>query len=270
MSQRERQDSSEMIPLFKIMWDGAEIEAVSASIRRGFQWAEGPNIELFESLLIDYLGVEGVLVCNSGTSALHLAMVACGIKHHHEVIVPSFTFIATANAVKFVGANPVFADIEPETYGLDPIDVERKITPFLTTKYVSCSSGFSCSQNSLSCTRSIACAPTISCLQVGNNSLANVPIVLQNIFGTNISPPSMRSREAITKLAASSSVMKYRVISGSVMVIVPCWDCSCQRGITEPRLPQKFPHRTTENLVRGIDHELASIHSRSIISFHAP
>ena len=116
------------IPLFKTYWDEADIEAVNASIRRGMYWAEGPSIDQFESDLIAYLGVPGVLVCNSGTSALHLAMIACGIKHFHEVIVPSFTFIASASAIKFVGAKPVFADIEEQTYGLDPDDVERKVT----------------------------------------------------------------------------------------------------------------------------------------------
>ena len=117
------------IPQFKIFWDEDDINAVKASIMRGMEWAEGPNIEIFEQKLAEYLGVKGVLVCNSGTSALHMAIIAAGIKHFHEVIVPSFTFIATANAIKFVGATPVFADIEHETMGLDPVDVERKITP---------------------------------------------------------------------------------------------------------------------------------------------
>lgn len=109
--------------------DEEEIESVSKSIRRGSQWAEGPNIGIFETQLAAYLSMPGVLVCNSGTSALHMAVAACGVKHFHEVIVPSFTFIATVNAVRFVGATPVFADIEEQTFGLDPSDVERKITP---------------------------------------------------------------------------------------------------------------------------------------------
>lgn len=106
----------------------ADIQAASNVLRRDSYWAEGPEIEAFEKDLIEYLGIPGVLVCNSGTSALHLAMLACGIKPFNDVIVPSFTFIATVNAVKFVGAHPVFADIEEETYGLDPEDVERRIT----------------------------------------------------------------------------------------------------------------------------------------------
>lgn len=116
------------IPLFKIYWDEDDIRAVTGSIRRGMNWATGPNIEKFEDLISKYLGVKYALVFNSGTSALHAVLIAYGIGSGDEVIVPSFTFITTANAPLFVGAKPVFADIEEETYGLDPKDVERKIT----------------------------------------------------------------------------------------------------------------------------------------------
>jgi perosamine synthetase len=126
---RESPRENIMIPLYRTYSDQSDIDAVSAVIQGGMHWAEGPHIEQFEAGLCQYIGVPGALVCNSGTSALHMAMVACGVKHFHEVIVPSFTFIATANAVRMVGARPVFADIEEETYGLDPEDVERKITP---------------------------------------------------------------------------------------------------------------------------------------------
>jgi len=116
------------IPLFKIYWDEDDIKAVGDSIRRGMNWALGPNIEEFEKKLAEYLGVDYVLTFNSGTSALHSALMAYGIKEGDEVIVPSFTFIATSNAVLMVKAKPVFADIEEERYGLDPEDVKNKIT----------------------------------------------------------------------------------------------------------------------------------------------
>jgi len=116
------------IPLFKIYWDQEDIEAVNGAIRRGMSWAIGPNIEKFEELLSRYVAAKHALVFNSGTSALHAVLLAFGIGPGHEVIVPSFTFIATANAPLFVGARPVFADIEAKTEGLDPEDVERKIT----------------------------------------------------------------------------------------------------------------------------------------------
>jgi len=116
------------IPLFKIYWDEEDIKMVNEAIRRGMFWAIGPNVERFEELLSEYIGVKYALVFNSGTSALHATLLAYGIGPGDEVIVPSFTFIATANAPLFVGAKPVFADIEEKTYGLDPKDVERRIT----------------------------------------------------------------------------------------------------------------------------------------------
>jgi len=116
------------IPLFKIYWDQEDIEMVKEAISRGMSWAIGPNIDKFEEMLSQYVGMKYATVFNSGTSALHAVLLACGIGPGDEVIVPSFTFIATANAPLFVGARPVFADIEAKTYGLDPEDVERKIT----------------------------------------------------------------------------------------------------------------------------------------------
>jgi perosamine synthetase len=91
-------------------------------------WAVGPNIEKFEKMIAGYIGAKYCVVFNSGTSALHAALLAYGIKEGDEVIVPSFTFIATANAPLFVGAKPVFVDIEEETYGLNSEDVKEKIT----------------------------------------------------------------------------------------------------------------------------------------------
>jgi len=117
------------IPLFKIYWDEEDVGMVKEAIQRGMFWAIGPNIEKFEEMLSRYVGTKYALVFNSGTSALHAVLLACGIGSGDEVLVPSFTFIATANAPLFVGAKPAFADIEDKTYGLDPEDVKRKITP---------------------------------------------------------------------------------------------------------------------------------------------
>jgi perosamine synthetase len=117
------------IPLFKIYWDKEDIELVQDSIQRGAFWAIGPNIEKFEDMLADYIGTKYAVAFNSGTSALHTALLSYGIGNGDEVIVPSFTFIATANAPLFVGAKPVFADIEGKTLGLDSEDVAAKITP---------------------------------------------------------------------------------------------------------------------------------------------
>jgi len=117
------------IPLFKIYWDEQDVEMVVGTIRTGMSWATGSNIQEFERMLAGYVGTKYAVVLNSGTSALHAVLVSCDIGEGDEVIVPSFTFIATANAPLFVGARPVFADIEEKTYGLDPKDVEGRITP---------------------------------------------------------------------------------------------------------------------------------------------
>jgi len=117
------------LPLFKIYTDEADLQAVTEVLRRGTYWAEGPEVVEFERGLRDYQEKKYAVAFNSGTSALHAALLAYGIKGGDEVIVPSFTFIATANAPLFVKAKPIFADIEEQTLGLDPEDVEEKITP---------------------------------------------------------------------------------------------------------------------------------------------
>jgi perosamine synthetase len=116
------------IPLFKIYWDEEDIRLVDEAIRSGMGWAAGPKIAEFEQGIAEYIGSKFCLVFNSGTSALHAALAAYGIGRGDEVIVPSFTFIATANAPQFVGARPVFADIEEKTCGINPDDVLEKIT----------------------------------------------------------------------------------------------------------------------------------------------
>jgi perosamine synthetase len=121
-------EASSPIPLFEIDWDRAEIQNAIDSITRGSYWANGPYVDEFERGLEASLGVDHAVVCNSGTTALIAALQACGIGPGDEVIVPSFTFISTANAVVSVGAEPVFADVESERYGLDPESVESVIT----------------------------------------------------------------------------------------------------------------------------------------------
>lgn len=116
------------IPLFEIEWGPMEIKNAIDSITRGGYWANGPYIDEFESKLGDYLTVDNVVVFNSGTTALVSILKAFGIGPGDEVLIPSFTFIATANAVKLVGANPVFVDIEPERYGLNPAAIQDAIT----------------------------------------------------------------------------------------------------------------------------------------------
>lgn len=115
------------IPLFRISWDEEDVKATVEAIRRGMSWTDGPEVERFEFMIAEYIGAEYCVCFNSGTSALHSALLTHGIGNGDEVIVPSFTFIATCNATLFVGAKPVFADIEKKTLGLDSEDVEKKI-----------------------------------------------------------------------------------------------------------------------------------------------
>lgn len=88
----------------------------------------GPNVQAFEEETADYLGVKHAISCASGTDALHLALLAAGIGEGDEVITPAFTFIATAEAIKYVGAVPVFVDIDPRTFNIDPDAVANAIT----------------------------------------------------------------------------------------------------------------------------------------------
>jgi len=116
------------VPLFEIYNDENDIKLISEQISSGKFWAIGSKINEFEQKIANFIGTKYAVTFNSGTSALHASMLAYGLGKNDEVIVPSFTFIATANAPLFVGAKPVFADIEEETCGLNPESVEDKIT----------------------------------------------------------------------------------------------------------------------------------------------
>ncbi len=116
------------IPLYKVFWDSDDVRSVTDIIKTGMFWAGGPNIKEFESMVADYVGAKYAVAFNSGTSALHAVLLAYDIGKDDEVIVPSFTFIATPNSVLFTGARPIFGDVDEETYGLDPDDVLERIS----------------------------------------------------------------------------------------------------------------------------------------------
>ncbi len=108
------------IPLYKTYSDDEDIKLITKILKRGTHWAIGPEIEEFEKAIANYVGVDYCLALNSGTSALHALFLAYNIKNGDEVIVPSFSFISTANSVLFVNAKPIFVDIEESNFGLDP------------------------------------------------------------------------------------------------------------------------------------------------------
>ncbi|RZD44408.1 MAG: DegT/DnrJ/EryC1/StrS family aminotransferase, partial [Thaumarchaeota archaeon] len=116
------------IPLYKIYTDDEDIQLITKVVKRGSNWALGPEIEEFENKLKEYVGVDYCLTLNSGTSALHASLLSYNIGNLDEILVPSFSFISTANSALFVNSKPVFIDIEEETFGVDPKLIEQNIT----------------------------------------------------------------------------------------------------------------------------------------------
>jgi dTDP-4-amino-4,6-dideoxygalactose transaminase len=106
-----------------------EIEAAVLRVLASGQVILGPEVAALEREAADYCGAAHGIGCGSGTDALSLALVGLGVGPGDDVIMPPFTFFATAGSVVRLGARPVFADIEPETYHIDPAAVERAVTP---------------------------------------------------------------------------------------------------------------------------------------------
>jgi len=119
---------ADMIPAARPIIGDDERAAVDRVLRSGMI-AGGPEVAAFEEEFSAIVAGRHSIAVNSGTSALHMAFVAAGIGSGDEVIVPSFTFAATANSVALAGATPVFADIEADYFCLDPAAVEAAITP---------------------------------------------------------------------------------------------------------------------------------------------
>ncbi len=116
------------VPFARPWLGGGEAEAVAEVIASGWL-TQGPRVQEFERAFAERVGAPEAVATTSCTTALHLALYASGVGPGDEVIVPSLSFIATANAVWQCGATPVFADVDPQTYNLDPADVERRLTP---------------------------------------------------------------------------------------------------------------------------------------------
>lgn len=108
---------------------GVEEEKAVLEVLRSGWISQGPKVAEFERQFAAFVGAPHAIALSSCTTALHLAMVVAGVQEGDEVICPSLSFIATANAIRYVGARPVFVDIDPVTYNLDPERVEAAITP---------------------------------------------------------------------------------------------------------------------------------------------
>ena len=106
-----------------------EIDAAVKRVLGSGRYILGPEGEALEKEIAAYVGVDHAIGCNSGTDALHLALLAAGIRAGDDVIVPAFTFIATAEAVSYIGAKPVFTDVDPKTFCMDVKSLEACLTP---------------------------------------------------------------------------------------------------------------------------------------------
>ena len=116
------------IPITRAVFDDDEVGAVAAVLASGWV-VQGPKVAEFEAGFRNFTGVPEAVACTSCTTGLHLALLAEGIGPGDEVIVPSFTWVASANAVTYVGATPVLADVSLETFNLIPGEIERLRTP---------------------------------------------------------------------------------------------------------------------------------------------
>jgi len=116
-----------MIPIAKPYLTAEEAQAAYDTILTGWI-TQGPRVAEFEEKFASYTGAKYAVAVSNCTTALHLAMIVAGIKEGDEVICPSMSYVATANSIKYVGAKPVFAEVNPKTYNLDAADTERKIT----------------------------------------------------------------------------------------------------------------------------------------------
>lgn len=118
---------SAMIPVARPFIGTEEEQAVVDALRSGWI-TQGPRVAEFEKQFSKYIGCDHSIAVSSCTTALHLAMVACKVGPGDEVICPSLSFIATANCITYTGATPVFCDIDPATFNLDPFKLEELIT----------------------------------------------------------------------------------------------------------------------------------------------
>ncbi len=117
-----------MIPITRPSVTRDEADAAAEVILSGWL-SQGPKVQAFEAAIGDYTGARHAIATSNCTTALHLALIAAGVGPDDEVICPSFSFIATANAVVHAGATPVFVDIDPSTYNIDANQIGAAITP---------------------------------------------------------------------------------------------------------------------------------------------
>lgn len=107
----------------------SEVDTAIAGVLSSAQFINGPEVKAFQAELEQYLGVNHVIPCANGTDALQIAMMALDLKPGDEVITASFTYVATAEVIALLGLTPVLVDVDPDTFNIDPVAVEKAITP---------------------------------------------------------------------------------------------------------------------------------------------
>src|SRR3954463_15090228 len=106
-----------------------QVEAAMAEVLDNAAFINGAPVQQFATALQEYLGVKHVIPCANGTDALQIAMMALDLEPGDEVITPSFTFIATTEVIALLRLTPVFVDVDPQTFCIDPAAIEKAITP---------------------------------------------------------------------------------------------------------------------------------------------
>jgi perosamine synthetase len=119
----------EFLPVSAPMFVGNEREYVLDCIDSSWISSTGQYIDRFETAFAEFCTVQHAVSCSNGTTALHLALLVLDVAPGDEVIVPTLTFVATANAVRYCGADPVFVDCDPDTWTMDPAAIEARIGP---------------------------------------------------------------------------------------------------------------------------------------------
>jgi len=112
------------IPLHVPTFNGNEKKYLNECIDTTFVSSVGKFVDRFEEMMEEYSGAKKAVVCVNGTNALHLGLMLAGVERNDEVITQAFTFIATCNAISYIGALPVFIDVDKDTMGLSPITLE--------------------------------------------------------------------------------------------------------------------------------------------------
>jgi dTDP-4-amino-4,6-dideoxygalactose transaminase len=117
-----------MIPITKAIFDESDLDIILEPLRSGWV-VQGKFVQEFENRFAEMTRAPHAIATSSCTSGLHIAMAALGIKPGDEVLVPAFTWVATANCVEYMGARPVFIDVDLRTFNIDVTEIERRITP---------------------------------------------------------------------------------------------------------------------------------------------